>query len=265
MPIVNEVPAAHSVDSEWYAIDSTGEVARFVTGEAGAIPERAGVVGGEAGSPESERAVAVLQALAFALAREAEAAGLRPPTEFSEDWETASRDDALSTEWRCRLLARFDAPPPADARLEVLHHGKWWWALTPPLKRPERPAVVAGASLVLIPTTEPEEAGLTTYGNDDYDAAGSYMRTSRDKPITTGDLPPDVAEQVAHLALPLRFAEQEHVQLADLPNVGTLETWGETPLRAGEAPPKRPKPRGAAILVPLVVALAGLAWWASRC
>ncbi len=42
------VPAAHSMDSEWWAVDENGEVARFSTGEDGALPSAAGVVLGNA-------------------------------------------------------------------------------------------------------------------------------------------------------------------------------------------------------------------------
>ncbi len=33
-----DFPAAHSMDTEWFAVDSEGNVARFLTGEAGATP-----------------------------------------------------------------------------------------------------------------------------------------------------------------------------------------------------------------------------------
>ena len=36
-----DFPAAHSMDTEWFAVDSQGHVARFATGEAGAAPESA--------------------------------------------------------------------------------------------------------------------------------------------------------------------------------------------------------------------------------
>lgn len=37
-----DFPAAHSMDAAWYAVDKCGHVARFDTGEAGAVPEFAG-------------------------------------------------------------------------------------------------------------------------------------------------------------------------------------------------------------------------------
>ncbi len=33
-----DFPAAHSMDTEWYAVDSEGNVGHFRTGEAGAAP-----------------------------------------------------------------------------------------------------------------------------------------------------------------------------------------------------------------------------------
>src|SRR4051812_12625276 len=38
---VDGYPASHSMDTEWYAIDRAGNVAVFVTGEAGFIPKGA--------------------------------------------------------------------------------------------------------------------------------------------------------------------------------------------------------------------------------
>lgn len=37
-----DFPAAHSMDTEWFAVDADGHVAVFVSGEAGAMPEEAG-------------------------------------------------------------------------------------------------------------------------------------------------------------------------------------------------------------------------------
>ncbi len=36
-----DFPAAHSMDTEWYAVDKEGNVGRFITGEAGAAPNSA--------------------------------------------------------------------------------------------------------------------------------------------------------------------------------------------------------------------------------
>jgi hypothetical protein len=40
-----DYPAAHSMDTRWFAVDRDGHVACFYSGEAGAVPERAGEVG----------------------------------------------------------------------------------------------------------------------------------------------------------------------------------------------------------------------------
>ena len=37
-----DYPAAHSADTAWWGIDKHGHVASFYSGEAGAVPERAG-------------------------------------------------------------------------------------------------------------------------------------------------------------------------------------------------------------------------------
>ena len=44
-----DFPAAHSMDTEWYAVDSEGNIGIFITGEAGAVPRSS--VGYEDGAP----------------------------------------------------------------------------------------------------------------------------------------------------------------------------------------------------------------------
>ena len=47
---MEDFPAAHSMDSTWFAVDENGEVAFFDTGEGGTMPEGDFPMGGEAGS-----------------------------------------------------------------------------------------------------------------------------------------------------------------------------------------------------------------------
>ena len=39
--MADDFPAAHSMDSYWFAVDRDGRVAVFATGEAGAMPQQA--------------------------------------------------------------------------------------------------------------------------------------------------------------------------------------------------------------------------------
>lgn len=48
-----DYPAAHSMDSTWYAVDADGEVAAFDTGEGGCVPEGSFPMGGEMSSAAS--------------------------------------------------------------------------------------------------------------------------------------------------------------------------------------------------------------------
>lgn len=48
MSIEYDPPAAHSMDTMWFAIDADGVVARFDSGEAGAVPNEAAWAGGPA-------------------------------------------------------------------------------------------------------------------------------------------------------------------------------------------------------------------------
>lgn len=47
--LMRDYPAAHSMDSTWFAVDEDGQVAVFDTGEGGPMPEGGFPVGGEAG------------------------------------------------------------------------------------------------------------------------------------------------------------------------------------------------------------------------
>ena len=49
---MRDYPAAHSMDSGWYAVDEDGQVALFETGEPGAMPGAAKVLHGEADARE---------------------------------------------------------------------------------------------------------------------------------------------------------------------------------------------------------------------
>lgn len=252
-----DVPAAHSVDSEWYAVDETGEVAVFETGEAGGLPEKAGVVGGEARDASSERAVLVIRALAFALAREADADSPAQAARSAEGWEAELRSEAMDAPARRHLLLRFDAPPTAT-NLERIHQGRWWWGLTPALTSTEREAAAAGASLVVSESelygSEYEVRGLTVYGNDDSERPGAYERETRGPAMTVTDLPADVAGQVSTLKLPVRFAERASLQLTELGDLGPILTWGGT---LGDAPesPATPAPRRSWLLPLMLGAL----------
>jgi len=49
-PAMTDYPAAHSMDSGWFALDEEGCLAHFETGEGGALPEAAKLLTGEAGA-----------------------------------------------------------------------------------------------------------------------------------------------------------------------------------------------------------------------
>ena len=51
---MTDYPAAHSMDSTWFAVDADGNIAVFDTGEGGCVPEGDFPLGGEAGSYEFE-------------------------------------------------------------------------------------------------------------------------------------------------------------------------------------------------------------------
>ncbi|MCB9671529.1 MAG: hypothetical protein H6736_08700 [Alphaproteobacteria bacterium] len=58
-----DFPAAHSMDSTWFAVDLDGQVALFDTGEGGAVPMEGFPLGREAGGADPFDAAVVLEAL----------------------------------------------------------------------------------------------------------------------------------------------------------------------------------------------------------
>jgi hypothetical protein len=63
---MRDYPAAHSMDSTWFAVDANGELAFFDTGEGGCLPEGGFPAGGEAGG-RKKNALEDTQLLAYAL------------------------------------------------------------------------------------------------------------------------------------------------------------------------------------------------------
>jgi hypothetical protein len=83
-----DYPAAHSMDSCWFATDQDGHVAYFETGEGGCMPSEGFPVGGEAASQSSqplELLDVVIEAMKMRAAEDAELAALVGTTEGVEE------------------------------------------------------------------------------------------------------------------------------------------------------------------------------------
>lgn len=204
------VPAAHSMDSTWFAVDETGEVALFETGEDGAVPEAAGVVGGNGATDEGEGEVGLLGLAAVRLLEEIEDDAALPP---SDDPETG---------W-LHLGVWLREKEPRNVR--VLHRGRRVYVR---LQLAEGEVAPPDALRLYVAD---ELDSLARYRGDEWSAdPGSYRRTSGTNRLFADQLPPPLRDAVSKLVLPLRFRDTAELHLADLP-VGRCVTWHDAPLR----------------------------------
>lgn len=282
-------PAAHSMDTTWFAVDADGNVAVFDTGEDGALPEAAASGGGTAepsfdtfffyaarlgadlralgepaASPPPSRAVRVVLVLA-------EPQSVDGPATHRTTATPAPIEGTFPTiPWRVvreadpRVLA-------SEANVDVATQG----ALA---RRPDVLHLVGEDELYELLL---EDDAVFHYHHDDSDgyAPGQYRRASEapTKPLALSDLSASDREEVGRLVLPVHFAEAEKIHLADFMADAECHTWGEVSLRGepkGEAKPAKPAkpetpaaksaaPRAVAFAM-LVVILALAWWWSSR-
>jgi hypothetical protein len=146
-----DFPAAHSMDSTWFAVDSEGQVALFDTGEGGALPtEDRFPKGGEAGGADGLSAGDVLVALLRW--RSASLPALHALLMRTEGWEERL-DEQL---WECEEVEKVGL---------VAWLGLYYYGCSDAIAQPyERGAVVVAplrqASLPLDLRRRLESAGL---------------------------------------------------------------------------------------------------------
>ena len=221
------------MDSAWYAVDETGEVARFDTGEAGGFPENAQAVDGEAATAHDDPyTVFYLQAASLARALDD-----RELSEFNE-WSELS---AKGSE-KFHVLAAF--PPGADVArfgLSPLWENRHCWAVTTAAWSAGQLNELAGHAEAVFGEGgdtffDDELPGITRFECQDYDEPGRYMLMNEaEDPLTAEQLPEAIRAKVLTMKLPVQFGTDESIQLADLPGIGNVATWGDVPLKAPTA------------------------------
>jgi hypothetical protein len=178
------------MDTAWFAVDSDGHVARFDTGEDGALPLAAAHRGG-----------------------------------------------------------------PDDPNFDV---AQLVWVLEA-LRGEELPE---GAYSERLP-------GLYEFHRDHGDDVGRYFRRAApDAPLRVDELPEPMRAAMERLRLPVRFADDETVHLADHLSQEDVATWGEMPLRWPEEDVQAPQPAAEPapssrwwLWVGLLLGLAALGVW----
>ncbi|MCB9741844.1 MAG: hypothetical protein H6740_04465 [Alphaproteobacteria bacterium] len=253
------VPAAHSMDSCWFAIDQDGEVGLFETGEDGALPEFAAMGSGSASANFDEDAF-----FGFIAARLHAAGEEQPSCELAEGgrpvilvddieaWhEVQQSKDVLTLRWGPphalmparrldqALLRKLEGLPRVGVLdTEQVHEQRWEEEFIAPL-------------------------GLHAYVADDWGNPGNYGRVGEAvRPVRVEELPHAVQQDIQQMRLKLRFREAERLHLADHPEVGVCHTWSDSDLRGypkpGAKAPAGDKP-ASALWVWILLALMGAA------
>ena len=197
-----EFPAAHSMDTDWFALDEDGNVALFVSGEPGAVPEKGVVWCGPGGAPEDGRE-AFWQTVVLGAAHAADG----EPDELPEGFGIA----AFRTE---------EAAREAVGAFACLRYGDFWWARIDESFDARCDGCVGVGGLAEEPVEAAREAGMFVYGAD-YGDPGIYERTDAPEvpvKLTAEQLrevgsdtdPSDVAHR-----FPLKFAETEEFNIGD--------------------------------------------------
>ncbi|MCB9701213.1 MAG: hypothetical protein H6711_04935 [Myxococcales bacterium] len=247
-------PAAHSMDTTWYAVDQDGFVGEFDTGEDGALPCDA-VCGPEGGKFESWPldALAIARALVQGTLPATRAEPLTPKVTYhavlvlapdaTPDPRASSRD-AEGRTYAVQELLGSAVAVVRDAAPRIV-------ASRRPLTAKELTRLGADPRITRIVLDreiwEWDEKPIFRFDNDTYGNPGAYARShSPADPLALNDLPPELREPLAGLRLPLRFAATPSFHLADYLSDEACDTYGDTTLRGEPREPEEPPPASAA-------------------
>jgi hypothetical protein len=259
---MKDFPAAHSMDTTWFAVDADGNVGRFRSGEDGAVPLEA---------PSEEIDFLLYATLAARLFAERD---FGPPAvidDYARSVVFSVRSDAVAG-YRATASSAAESLVPAKDLIILREAGPRVCATTKPIKASiirelaKHPDVRSLAvDSWMFDLADEEDIGIFDYTHDD-DPGRAYVRAvDPAKPIKLDELPAPVQEDLSGLKLPLRFKEAPRLHLADHMTDEQAACWGEVTLR-GEPKPQPPratdrersKLAGVAIAVIVVLALAWL-------
>jgi hypothetical protein len=238
----DDFPAAHSMDTTWFAVDEDGRVARFDSGEAGAVPLEA-ANGGGAAEPSFD---VFLLDVASVIDRIASL----PPGDFEPD--EFPRRAALVVEPAAKEEGADYRTPAADApeieSLDVIvlrASGPRVLVTKKPLEPKElaRLAKHPGVKCLLtgdqISELLEEGSNLVRFSHDEkkYDEPGAYRRAeSPEHAMRVEDVPEVIRADVGALRLPVKFSEAETLHLADHMKDAQAATYNDTTLRGEPLP-----------------------------
>jgi hypothetical protein len=238
---MSDYPAAHSMDTEWFAVDEHGNVGRFDSGEDGAVPVDAATGWGPSDGTLDLCAVGAAR-LAHLLANGKDPIGALKPAPRAGHTivaidpvdsyrgtadEAAGARDLLDGGEFVRIgrqlpVVLLSTSDLSHARAEELaaRPGVRW-------------VLWAGELAELLEGTEGDD-GLYNFNHSHGDDPGLYNRTSTpERSLAIDDFPEPERTKIAALSLRVDFAEGD-IHLADLIDPSRAETWGDLPLRYTE-------------------------------
>jgi len=233
-----DFPAAHSMDTTWFAVDEEGRVARFESGEAGAVP-LAAATGGGAAEPSFDVLVldvaCVIDRLAAAPPEERTFDGFPRRAvlvvdpvapEGASDYRTAAAV-APTLEGLDAIVVRAAGP-----RVLVTKKALAPKALARLAKHPDVKLLVPADEIG--EWLEDDAANVFRFDHDDRNDGepGAYRRVAApERAMRIDEVPEIVREEVESLRLPVKFSDAETLHLADHMKNEEAATWGDEPLR----------------------------------
>jgi hypothetical protein len=267
-----DFPAAHSMDTEWFAVDEAGRVVRFYTWENGALPDNAAFGFGPM-DPNFDEKLLEAFLVGRLLAR-----GLGPELETSLTLPSPERVVVVAE----RLEAYADLVDAGE--LEIAREREPAVLLTrghPDEQRLRELAgragfrgFVRGSELRDALSSDNPEDGLLRFHHNDGDDPDYYVRESLpSEPLRPEDLPASIRDAVGRVKIPVDLVAVESLHLGEHLGSEPITTWNNSPMRiepleqmenwtplqgspAAVSPRVPPK-----VWIPAVLLLAALAAW----
>jgi hypothetical protein len=218
------------MDTEWFAVDEAGRVARFYSEEDGAVPEDAAF-----GLSPADESFDVALLNAFLLGRLL-AKGLGP--ELVASLKLPSPERVVVVAERLEPYAdlveagRLDVARERDPVVLLTRGEADGRRLRELAGRPGFRGFISGEDLWRVPPTETSEDGLLRFQHPDGDDPDYYSRDSMPaEPLRAEDLPASIRAAIGSLKLPVDFTAVEKLHLGDYLEANSIVTWGNEPLR----------------------------------
>lgn len=225
-----DFPAAHSMDTEWFAVDEAGRVALFRSREDGAVPDNAafGMNPGESSFDERLlEAFLVGRLLGRGLGPEPVASLTLPfpdrvvvvaeRLEAYADLVDAGELEIAREREPAVLLTRGE---PDEQRLRELAGRAGFRGFIP-----------SGDLRDALSSNKPQD-GLLRFQHPDGDDPDLYSREPMPaEPLRPEDLPASIRDVIGRLRIPIDFVAVEDFHLGEHLGSEPISTWGDVPLR----------------------------------